>query len=102
MRPEDFDFGDQPEHNKAVIADQARTIARLTAENEALRELTEYGLRQVDGHIADLQQLKENLTQLANGAALIRLSAEAGDQGTWMGGGLEITYPSAEVGDTDG
>jgi hypothetical protein len=30
------------------------------------------------------------------------LSAEAGDQGTWMGGGLEITYPSAEAGDTDG
>jgi hypothetical protein len=33
---------------------------------------------------------------------LVPLSAEAGDQGTWMGGGLEITYPSAEVGDTDG
>jgi hypothetical protein len=33
---------------------------------------------------------------------LVPLSAEAGDQGTWMGGGLEITYPSAEAGDTDG
>jgi hypothetical protein len=37
-------------------------------------------------------------TEIARAA----LSAEADDQGTWMGGGLEITYPSAEAGDTDG
>jgi hypothetical protein len=35
-------------------------------------------------------------------AALQPASAKAGDQGTWMGGGLEITYLSAEAGDTDG
>jgi hypothetical protein len=38
---------------------------------------------------------------------LVPVSAEAGDPipsvpSTWMGGGLEITYPSAEAGDTDG
>jgi hypothetical protein len=39
---------------------------------------------------------------LAMADRLVPLSAGAGDQGTWMGGGLEITYPSAEAGDTDG
>jgi hypothetical protein len=43
----------------------------------------------------------ERITVTPELRLLVPLSAEAGDQGTWMGGGLEITYPSAEAGDTE-
>jgi hypothetical protein len=55
-----------------------------------------------DGTLWAIEQT--GYTYPAGGSTLFRLvplSDEAGDQGTWMGGGLEITYPSDEAGDTD-
>jgi hypothetical protein len=64
-----------------ILVAVARDHARLTA-----------ALDRISWDIDD-----DNHVEIARAA----LSAEAGDQGTWMGGGLEITYPSAEAGDTD-
>jgi hypothetical protein len=63
-----------PRPDFAALLAVARDHARLTAENEALRE-----------------------TLVETQHRLFR--SMAGDQKTWMGGGLEITYPSAEATD---
>jgi hypothetical protein len=48
---------------------------RLAEENRALRDLAEWALRMIDGHIADLAGLRESMADQANKIALARLTA---------------------------
>jgi hypothetical protein len=114
------------DENADALLAVARDHARLTAENETLfaRACTaEYleasGLEKLaeceqalalyeaenakmTEELARVQEVRDALAALDGlPTGTPPLSAEAGDQGTWMGGGLEITYPSAEAGDTD-
>jgi hypothetical protein len=92
----------------ALLAHGEQGVAILP--DGTLRALEWRAHEGADGEVASLTEL--TLADITTGRVanphwttlyrLMPLSAEAGDQGTWMGGGLEITYPSAEAGDTDG
>jgi hypothetical protein len=73
--------------NAPALLAAARDGVRCTAALHQIADLTDQFGSKMDFDIHSI--------------ARAALSADAGDQGTWMGGGLEITYPSAEAGDTD-